>query len=90
MNNNENKQQTFESTGVTQTGNWKEEWKGMPEFKQEKKEPYSKIIVRFKTKEDLDEFAKLISQKLTDKTKSIWHPKLERGLDSYKRYVDES
>jgi hypothetical protein len=84
------KQQTFESTGVPQTTDWKEEWKDMPEFIQEKKEPYSKIIIRLKTKEDLDEFAELIDQKLTDKTKSIWHPKLERGIDSYKRYVDES
>ena len=53
---------------------WKEEWKGMPEFVQEKKEPYSKIIVRFETEEDLQEFASLIGQKLTSKTKSIWHP----------------
>ncbi len=83
------KQQTFESTGVPRTGDWKEEWKDMPEFIQEKKEPYSKIIIRLKTKEDLEEFAELIGQKLTDKTKSIWHPKLERGIDSYKRYVDE-
>ena len=49
-------------------------WVGMPEFTQEKVEPYAKIIVRFDTEEDLQEFAKLIGQKLTNKTKSIWHP----------------
>tara|TARA_R110000803_G_scaffold148996_1_gene214421 strand:- start:620 stop:877 length:258 start_codon:yes stop_codon:yes gene_type:complete len=50
------------------------EWVGMPEFIQEKKEPFSKIIIRFDTEDDLKEFAKLIGQKLTPKTKSIWHP----------------
>lgn len=54
--------------------NWKKEWVDMPEFVQEKKEPYSKIIIRFETEEDLQDFAELIGQKLTSKTKSIWHP----------------
>ena len=49
-------------------------WIGMPEFVNEKQEPYAKIVVRFETQADLDEFAKLIGQKLTNKTKSIWHP----------------
>jgi hypothetical protein len=62
----------------------------MPEFVQEKQEPYAKIIVRFENKEDLEEFSKLINQKLTQKTKSIWHPELHRGIHSAKRYVDES
>lgn len=65
------------------------EWDGMPEFEQEKQEPFSKIIVRFETEDDLQEFANLIGQKLTSKTKSIWHPKLQRGQHSLKRYVDE-
>lgn len=66
------------------------EWKDMPEFIQEKQEPFSKIIVRFDNEDDLNEFAKLIGQKLTPKTKSIWHPKLVRGINSNKRYIDES
>ena len=66
------------------------EWEGMPEFVQEKQEPFSKIIVRFETEDDLNEFANLIGQKLTPKTKSIWHPKLDRGKHSLKRYIDES
>ena len=49
-------------------------WTGMPEFIQEKKEPYAKIIFRFEGEEDLQEFAKMIGQKLTKKTKSSWHP----------------
>jgi hypothetical protein len=53
---------------------WKQEWKDMPEFVQGKKEPYAKIIVRFENERDLQDFAKIIGQKLTMKTKSIWHP----------------
>ena len=68
----------------------KNEWEGMPEFIQEKKEAYSKIIVRFDDEDDLQEFAKMIGQKLTNKTKSIWHPKLVRGINSNKRYKNES
>lgn len=66
------------------------EWEGMPEFIQDKKEPYSKIIIRFDNEEDLQEFAEMIGQKLTNKTKSIWHPKLVRGINSNKRYSNES
>jgi len=53
---------------------WKEHWKGMPEFVQEKQEPHAKIIVRFENEEALQDFAEIIGQKLTNKTKSIWHP----------------
>ena len=66
------------------------DWGGMPEFVQEKQEPFAKIIVRFDSQHDLDEFSKLINQKLTRKTKSIWHPELVRGIHSNKRYCGES
>tara|TARA_R100000544_G_C2219633_1_gene56662 strand:+ start:116 stop:358 length:243 start_codon:yes stop_codon:yes gene_type:complete len=69
---------------------WQKEWQDMPEFVQEKQEPYSKLIVRFANDEDLQEFADLIGQRLNAKTKSIWHPKLVRGINSKKRYVNES
>jgi hypothetical protein len=66
-----------------------DEWKDMPEFVQEKQEPYQQIIVRFRSKEDVEEFSKLIGQPLTPKSKSIWHPKLVRGIDAHKRWRDE-
>jgi hypothetical protein len=66
------------------------EWVGMPEFVQEKQEPFSQIIVRFETEADLMEFAEMIGQPLTAKTKSIWHPQLQRGINRDKVYVDES
>lgn len=65
---------------------WKDEWKDMPEFIQEQQKPYAKIIVRFENEEDLQKFASLINQKLTNKTKSIWFPQLIRGKNSDKRY----
>jgi len=49
-------------------------WEGMPEFYQERREPYAKIIFRFENEDDLQDFANLIGQKLTKKTKSSWHP----------------
>ena len=68
---------------------WKKHWTGMPEFEQEKNPPYKKLIVSFRTKEDYDEFAKLIDQKLTMKTKSIWHPRLDREANSLLRWIEE-
>jgi hypothetical protein len=74
----------------TMQNNWQEEWLDMPEFVQEKQEPYAKIIIRFDNEKDLNDFSKLINQPLNKKTKSIWFPKLIRGINSNKRYVDES
>lgn len=66
------------------------EWVGMPEFVQEKKAPFKELIVRFETEADYLEFQELINQKLTNKTKSIWHPfKSHWGLEK-KVYVDAS
>jgi len=66
------------------------EWVGMPEFVQEKKEPFKELIVRFETEDDYKEFQQLIGQPLTAKTKSIWHPfKSHWGLEK-KVYRDAS
>ena len=66
-----------------------DEWVDMPEFVQESKPPFAKIIFRFESQEDLDAFSKLIGQKLTPKTKSAWYPKLERGKNAAKRWIQE-
>ena len=66
------------------------EWLDMPEFVQQKQEPYSKIIIRFETEDDLNDFAKLINQKLTKKTKSIWHPYKSHWGNNRMVYIDES
>ena len=70
---------------------WCKHWEGMPEFIQPKKEPYSQIILRFRNKEDLDEFSSIIGQRLTRLSKSTWHPALSKdeSLTSGKKYVYE-
>jgi hypothetical protein len=62
----------------------------MPEFVQEKQEPFAKIIVRFDNAEALQDFADKIGQKLTPKTKSIWHPFKSHWGNGRKRWKHES
>ena len=69
---------------------WRKEWQGMPEFVQEDQSPFKSILIHFETREDMDVFSKLVDQKLTLKTKSIWYPKMEYEKILNKRYVDES
>ena len=49
-------------------------WKGMPEFNQEDQTSAFRIIVHFDTADDLHDFGRLIGQKVTEKTRSTWHP----------------
>ncbi len=69
---------------------WQEEWQDMPEYITEKIEEYQKIIIRFDSEEDVNDFAKIISQNITPLTKSIWHPKSIRYETAGKQYVEES
>lgn len=68
---------------------WKKFWQGMPEYKQEDNPTYKTIYVHFRNKEDYEEFAKLIDQNLSEKTKSIWHPKLDRTENALMRWIEE-
>jgi hypothetical protein len=71
------------------TEEWKEHWKGMPEFVQEDNKPFKSVIMHFRTQEDFLEFQKMIDQKMTDKTKSAWYPELEKTANSLLRWVEE-
>lgn len=67
------------------------EWKGMPEFVQDDQMPYRTIYVHFQDESAVQDFAQLIGQSLTEKSKFIWHPaqKAQSRLDM--QYVaDES
>ena len=66
------------------------EWFGMPEFVQEIQDVYAKIIIRVANEEDLMALSKALQQPLTKKTKSLWFPALTRGINSNKRWVNES
>ena len=69
---------------------WKEHWKGMPEFISEDLSPYHSIIVHFNCNEDIQKFAFLIKQKISMNTKSIYYPAAEIGITYGKRYKSES
>ena len=66
-----------------------EEWEGMPEYEQNENGAYKTIKVHFLNEYDYSKFSVLIGQALTEKTLSIWHPKLIReNLKAY-RVIDE-
>lgn len=66
-----------------------EEWKGMPEFVQEKQKPYRTLKVNFRNEQDFLEFLTLIGrEEMKETVRSIWYPKLERGEHSNLRWVD--
>ena len=75
--------------GLEKNG-WEEEWVDMPEFIQKKQTCYAQIIFRFDNEKNLQEFAKLIGQKLTKKTKSCWYPFKSHWGNNKKVWVDES
>lgn len=55
--------------------NWKEEWKGMPEFIQEDKEAIKRVTINFETEEDIEQFNKVTGLDITMKTKGVFFPK---------------
>ncbi len=65
------------------------EWGGMPEFHQPDQRAFRQIIVNFKTEEDAQDFAQIIGQKLSEKTRSIWHPEAEIEHTTDKAYKAE-
>lgn len=65
-------------------------WKGMPEFEQEDQTAYQSIHVHFKTKQDVEDFARLVNQTITDKTRFLWFPYIEIERYADKSYSDES
>lgn len=74
---------------VDEVNNWKDHWKGMPEFIQEDLSPYLTIKVHFRNQKDVEEFEGLLNQKI-NKYKLLWFPKAEPRNYANKRYIDES
>lgn len=67
------------------------EWEGMPEFEQEDNfGAVTSIKVHFSSKEDVEKFAEVVGQSVTDKSTFIWFPKKDNeDLQPY-RVIDES
>ncbi len=68
---------------------WRKHWKNMPAFTQEEKKAYKQVIMSFRTKEDYEDFQEKIDQRLTEKTKSAWHPHLDVTANSLLRWMEE-
>jgi len=66
------------------------EWVGMPDFKQRNLMPFKSIIVHFSSVEDQEQFAQLIGQTVTHRTRSIWFPKAKITRYVDKRYFSQS
>jgi hypothetical protein len=69
---------------------WKQEWKDMPEFKQEDLTSYRKIVVHFRNDDDVKAFAELIGQKITPKQPSLWYPEMQPRRYAHLRYIKEN
>jgi len=76
-----------QSTLFAAEPDWAEHWQGMPEYKHEDLQPYQSVIVHFRNQQDRIDFAKLVNQSLTAKTKSIWHPKAVIGTAADKVFT---
>ena len=64
----------FMPPGLDGTNDPDAEWKDMPEYDGESTAVQT-IIVHFKQQQDVDLFASIAGQNITEKTKSIWYPK---------------
>ena len=69
------------------------DWDDMPEFVQEDKNAYEEVTVRFRNREDLEEFAKLVGQlnivPQRKRKKSIWYPAVDRNANSLMFWTEE-
>ena len=62
------------------------EWQGMPEFDQHDNSPI-KLVVNFETREDVNHFASVIGQVITEKTRYVFFPEKEIRKPRLNRYA---
>lgn len=67
-----------------------EHWQDMPEFEQGDIKSFHTIKVHFKTLEDLQAFAALVKQTVTDKTTYIFYPQQIKEELTKRAVIDES
>jgi len=67
---------------------WKEHWKGMPEYIHRDFTPWNSVIIHFEDRESMDALSRILGQRLTEKTQSIWFPEATIGRMVDKRYRD--
>lgn len=69
-------------------------WVDMPEFIQEEKKTFKTIYLHFRNEQDFKDFVtkyKTVDteQVISDKTKSMWYPHLDKDENSLKRWFEE-
>lgn len=64
------------------------EWVDMPEFNQDDLLAVRKITINFRSQNDVVQFAEFINQQITDKTRWLWYPELERAVLKDKAYTN--
>ena len=87
---NEEKVKKTCKTKTSTREKWKDEWLDMPEYVSEKQKVYAKIDFYFDEETKLEKLCEIFSQNITDKTKSVWFPKLITGTHSKHRVLGGS
>jgi ParB-like chromosome segregation protein Spo0J len=77
-------------TTPAQRGEAANEWIGMPDFDQNVDGSFRRLVVHFRSQEDLDAFSKLIGQTFTETTRFIWYPEMERDMVAGLRWKSKS
>lgn len=65
-------------------------WEGMPEFEQDAIKTFHSMTIHFKTEQHLLDFARLVRQTITPKTKYIYYPEQQKEDLTKLAVVDES
>jgi hypothetical protein len=63
------------------------EWQNMPEFAQPDATAWKSIPIHFNSLEDLQKFAELIGQPITEQTRSLWFPPAEIQPRKSRRFI---
>jgi len=58
--------------------NWENDWQDMPSFKQTNLKPFQSVKIHFRSLIDRNKFSELIEQNISNKTKYLWFPKIEK------------
>lgn len=66
-----------------------DEWNEMPEFDHENKKPYRTLYVHFYEEDEVQQFSKVINQPITEKTKFLYIPPIEKKVMKDKEYDNE-
>ena len=65
------------------------EWVGMPEYDNNDMTAYKTLKLHFRNQKDIMLFAKLLNQKITSDTRSLWYPELKKESFTDMDYVEK-